>query len=442
MLMPEHRSTGQTKKKRRLLPIVSVFLVACYLAVLTWYFTHGFKGVQEPDDTAAAPAVTEPAVSPYTPYPVTSDEPALPEQNADTEEFAAPAIKVKGLYIAAWYADNEERMAGYIDICDTTEINTLVIDVKDDLGQITYKTDTEGLSGTSVRIIPDIETLIATLKSHGVYTIARVVCFLDPVWSRLHPELAIKNTMGEPWKDGKGNTWLDPYNHGSWDYIAAVASDAARVGFDEVQLDYVRFPSDGNLGSIDYGSAGAAMAKTEAVSDFVSHIRAVLAEKGVRLSADVFGIIAISEVDSESIGQDMGLLLRSADCLSPMIYPSHFANKRQNGVGQIINGVLFEAPDLEPYGVVYNILLGTRDHLSADSGQAVIRPYLQYFTADYLGAGYYQQYTHEQVRQQIRAVYDAGFDEWIIWNHWSVYDAGAFEAAVAGERKFETANRA
>ena len=429
MFRPRKQSTYQSGKKRRLRPVLPVLLIVCYLAVLIWFFTNGFEKNQDIEDYAEIPASPPPSAPAYTPVIPTVYETAVPEDDPAGFEYKTPAVEVRGLYVAAWYTDNEDRMANYIEICDTTEINALVIDVKDDLGQITYKTATEGLSGTSVRIIPDIADLMTTLKSHDIYTIARIVCFLDPIWSTIHPELAIKTTSGEPWKDGKGNRWLDPYNKASWDYIAAVALDAARAGFDEVQLDYVRFPSDGNLGSIDYGAAGAAKSKTQAIGEFASHIKNVLAEEGVRLSADVFGIIAISSIDADSIGQDMGLLLHSADYLSPMIYPSHFANKRQNGVGQIINGVLFEAPDLEPYGVVYNILTGVREHLVPDTGQAGIRPYLQGFTADYLGADYYQQYTAEQIRQQIQAVYDAGFDEWIVWNHWSVYSADAFEPA-------------
>ena len=409
--------------KRIFLPILSAFIVLCYLAAFAWYFVYGFGDGQDLDeDTGDLPAITYFA-SPPAPSPVIM----IRENVSDIAQNIPPAVKVRGLYVAAWFA-SEARMAHYIEICDTTEINALVIDVKDDLGQITFVTDTEGLSGTSVNIIHDIERTILTLKNHGIYTIARIVCFNDPVWSSAHPELAIHNTMGELWRDGRGNTWLDPYNTDSWDYIAAVSREAARIGFDEIQLDYVRFPSDGNLGAIDYGSAGATKSKAEIISEFVAYIRAVLAEEGVRLSADVFGIIAISNVDAENIGQDMGLLLNSADYLCPMIYPSHFANKRQNGTGQIINDVLFEAPDLEPYDVVYNILLGVSDHLDADSVQAVIRPYLQDFTASYLDEGYYQVYTAAQVLEQINAVYDAGFDEWIIWNHISVYSEDAFEA--------------
>lgn len=422
--MPGHRkrNTVHPGKKRILLPVLSALIVLCYLVVFIWYFVYGFGSKQDPDGYAGEP----PAAVIPAPIVFPSPETTAGDDAADASVSFAPAVKVKGLYVTAWYAGIDDKVAHYIELCDTTEINALVIDFKDDEGQVTSVTGAEGLSETSVYIIPDIERLVSALKSRGIYTIARIACFKDPVWSRLHPELAICNTVGEPWKDNRGYSWLNPYSKAAWDYIAAVSLEAARIGFDEIQLDYVRFPSDGNIRSIDYGAAGTEKPKTQIISEFVAYIRSVLAKEGVRLSADVFGIIAISDVDSESIGQDIELLLKSADYLCPMIYPSHFANKNQNGTGQIINDVLFEAPDMEPYKVVYNILLGVADHIDSNAEQAGVRPYLQNFTADYLGEGYYQVYDAEQVLEQIKAVYDAGFDEWIIWNHNGVYSEDAF----------------
>ena len=353
-------------------------------------------------------------------------EPEEAYEEAPLPEEVPPPVKVKGLYITAHIAGMENRLADYIRICDTTEINALVIDVKDDRGQITFASEIEGAGDANTGFIPDIEKTVSLLKSRGIYTIARIVCFKDPVWSKLHPELAIHSRSGALWKDGSGFSWLDPYNTASWDYIAAVAKEAARVGFDEVQLDYVRFPSEGRLQEINYGNASAEKTKADAINEFSAYIRTVLAEEKIKLSADIFGISVINKGDLENIGQDFELLVMNADCISPMIYPSHFANKRQNGVGQEINYIIYEAPDTEPYEVVYNSLLLLGARLPAESGHAVIRPYLQDFTAAYLGGGYYQNYGRTQVREQIRAVYDAGFDEWIFWNSSGAYNVNAF----------------
>ena len=353
------------------------------------------------------------------PSPVAEEQPA-------EEPEEPPAVKAKGLYITAYLAGTEDKLAHYIEICDTTEINALVIDVKDDRGQITFASAVEGASEANRNIIPDIETTVSRLKNHGIYTIARIVCFKDPIWSRLHPELAIKSGGGASWRDSSGLTWLDPYKTAAWDYISAVAKEAARIGFDEVQLDYVRFPSDGRLRDISYGSAGEEKTKAEAISEFLVYIRTALADENVRLSADIFGISVVNKGDHENIGQDLELLLLNADCICPMIYPSHFANKRQNGVGQEINWIIYEAPDKQPYEVVYNTLLLLANRLPEDEACAVIRPYLQDFTAAYLGNDYHLTYTANEVREQIKAVYAAGFEEWILWNASGTYSEDAF----------------
>jgi len=357
---------------------------------------------QPPETTDDKPSGHEvappPTISEVTPPPKTS------------------AVKVNGVYIGAWFGGDEERISGYIDLCEKGKINTLVIDVKDDIGQITFSNSNEILSQTSYNIIPDIGKTVSRLKENGIYTIARLVCFKDPIWSKLNPGHAITDKYGNLWDDGK-TPWLDPYDIATWEYIAATAVEAALVGFDEIQLDYVRFPTDGRIDLIDYGSLASEKTKAEVIGEFLEYVRTALAGTSALLSADAFGIISVSKGDFEDIGQDLDIMLQSVDYVCPMIYPSHFANKRQNGVGQIINGVLFEIPDLEPYEVVLNILKMYKSRLPEDESGALIRPYIQAFTADYLGAGYYQMYSEQEVVQQLQAVYDAGFDEWILWNN-------------------------
>ena len=354
------------------------------------------------------------------PAPTTAPEATLPPPRVSD-------VKVKGLYVTAWSAGMEDRLAHYIELCDTTEVNALVIDVKDDRGQITFANSIEGAAGASSNIIADMPGLVRRLKEHDIYAIARVVCFKDPIWSKLHGGLAIQNQRGAPWKDSDGITWLDPYNKAAWAYIAAVAKEAARLGFDEVQLDYVRFPTGGRLGDIDHGEAGLEKTKAEIIAEFLAYIRTELASTDVLLSVDIFGITAVHKGDYEGIGQDLELLARHADYICPMVYPSHFANKRQNGEGQVINGVLYEAPDLQPFEVVRNTLLMMRNRLRAAKNTAGIRAYLQDFTASYLGQGYYQTYTAEKIREQVQAVYDAGLEEWILWNASGTYQEDALE---------------
>ena len=412
--------SGYGSGKRRRFPVFYILLITCCVAAAGLFLMYVYSTVEPPEE--------EPEALPLPAFVMQPVETVRSEPEEDDDEYTElpPAVKVKGIYVGAWFAGNRERMDNYIDLCETTEINALVLDVKEDHGYITFLTENEALTRMSRELIPDIKALVADLKSRGIYTIARVVCFKDPMRSNAEPQYSILDNRGRPWQDGGGTRWLDPYKRENWEYIAEVCMEAARLGFEEIQLDYVRFPADGALSEIDYGPAGAEHSKTELISEFVAYIRDIMHQQGLRTSADVFGIIALSSRDGSHIGQDLQLLLPAADSLCPMIYPSHFSNKKQNGTGQILNGVLYEAPDTEPYGVIFNTLAHVTRHLDPEVEQAVIRPYLQDFTASYLGEGYFIPYGAAEVLAQIEAVYDAGFEEWILWNHVSIYSEDAF----------------
>jgi len=336
-------------------------------------------------------------------------------------------VAAKGVYISGWTAGNNEKLNRFIELCETTDINSLIIDIKNDEGQITFLSYMSRNSMAATSIIKNPGEIVSLLKSHEIYTIARIVCFKDPIRSIETPEFAIKDKDGNLWKDTNGNTWLNPYETGAWDYLIEVAKEAAELGFDEIQFDYVRFPTDGNILNIDYGDIIHEKSKTEAIGEFLKYARRKLWNDKVYISADVFGIIAVSQSDGAIIGQDLWTMAQYVDYLCPMIYPSHYANKRQNGQGQVINGILFEAPDMKPYEVIYNTMLLIKASLSDLKSCAVIRPYLQDFTAAYLGSGYYQTYSAKQVREQIQATYDAGFEEWIMWNASNIYTDSAFK---------------
>ena len=159
--------------------------------------------------------------------------------------------------------------------------------------------------------------------------------------------------------------------------------------------------------------------KYEIINEFLSYAKKEL--PGIVLSADVFGIILESPEDVEDIGQYLELVGMDIDYISPMVYPSHYA------VGQKVNGVQFMTPDLEPYDVVYQSLLKGKDRIEKVEGyKADMRPYLQAFTASWLGSGYYQTYGIEQIKEQIKAVYDAGYEEWIFWDPSNRYPKEAF----------------
>lgn len=330
----------------------------------------------------------------------------------------APAVKVKALYLTGWTVGGTSKLNHYIELAKNTEINSYVVDIKDDDGYIGYKTSIpEAIAMGGWESKYNVDKVIKAFHDNNIHVIGRLVCFKDPVLSVKKPEQAIKDVNGGLWKDSHGKTWLDPYNKDNWNYIVKVAKEAIDKGFDEIQFDYVRFPSDGSKKAMSFGSADKK--KYEVINEFLAYAKKEL--PGTRLSADVFGIICESPADSEGIGQYLELVGKDVDYLSPMVYPSHYAS------GQMVNGIKFAKPDFEPYKVVYNSLIKAKKRI-ADAGgfKAQMRPYLQDFTASWLKKGNYQAYGAEQVRQQIKAVYDAGYSEWILWDAANSYDETAF----------------
>ncbi len=328
--------------------------------------------------------------------------------------------KVHGLYLTGWTVGGSDRLRHYIELAKTTEINAYAIDVKDSDGYVGYASDVSAVreAGAWLRKYnPD--KVIPALHANGIRAIGRVVCFKDPVLSSKQPEWAIHDTQGKLWKDRDHKTWLNPYARDSWKYLMAVAREAVAKGFDEIQFDYVRFPSDGPKKAMQFGDTRG-QSKYDLVGEFLAYARRELPD--VVLSADVFGIICESREDTEDIGQYLERIGGDMDYLSPMVYPSHYA------LGQVINGGRYAVPDLEPYKVVYNSLVKAKRRIAATPKfHANIRPYLQDFTASWLGKGRYRAYDADEVRQQIKAVYDAGYDQWLLWNARNQYSETALE---------------
>jgi hypothetical protein len=326
---------------------------------------------------------------------------------------------VKALYLTGWTVGGTKKLQHYVDLAKTTEINSYVIDIKDDDGFVGYESKVPEVvkAGTWTEKY-DADKVIKAFHDAGVHVIGRVVCFKDPVYSTKDPGLAITQKGGGIWKDNAKKSWLNPYKKECWDYLVKIAKEGVDKGFDEIQFDYVRFPSDGKKKNIDYGSTEKK--KYEAINEFLAYAKKEM--PNVIISADVFGIICESPADNENIGQYLELIGKDIDYISPMVYPSHYA------LGQTVNGKIFAKPDLQPYEVVYNTLVKAKGRISTVSDyKAGVRPYLQDFTASWLKDGNYINYGSVQVQQQIKAVYDAGYEEWILWDALNTYDEGAFK---------------
>ena len=343
---------------------------------------------------------------------------SLPVEDTETiEADPLPHQKVKGIYVTGPMAGSA-AMDDLIALVDETELNAMVIDVKNDDGAITYAMDLDKVQSTNACIayIPDINELMQKLKEHHIYTIARIVCFKDPVLAKAQPDLALKKTDGTPITDANGLSFVNPYKKECWEYLTAIASSAAEIGFDEIQFDYVRFPVGEDASQADYGVDLNAHPKQEAIRDFLSYARTQLHEKDIVFGADVFGTIIGNDVDAALVGQDYQMLGSIADILSPMVYPSHY------GAG--VFGL--DVPDAHPYETVYHALDDSKKELSSITAHcATVRPWLQCFTATWISG--HLSYGADEIQAQIQAVYDAGYEEWILWNASNRYTADGLE---------------
>ena len=215
---------------------------------------------------------------------------------------------------------------------------------------------------------------------------------------------------------------MNPYKQEIWDYLVEVGIGAHQAGFDEVQFDYIRFSTEKGVNNVVYDEADMkGRSRTDIITEFIDYAHDKLEEEGVYVAADVFGAIIESGVDSDAVGQSYGDMANHLDYICPMIYPSHY------GDGNF--GI--EHPDMEPYNTILAALKGSREvldsHREQDSSQAAVRPWLQDFTASYLS--HHIKYGDEQVRQQIQAVYDAGYDEWMLWSAACRYHWGGLKSA-------------
>ncbi|HYE84115.1 MAG TPA: putative glycoside hydrolase [Clostridia bacterium] len=335
-------------------------------------------------------------------------------------ELMKNRVKVKGIYMTGYTVGSADRFNKLIDLVKTTELNAVVIDVKDDTGLMTYSSELPDVAftGANKKVrIKDIDAVMKVLRENNIYAIARIVTFKDRVAGDKYANLAVKNNSGGIWRDRHGMSWLNPYNKESWDYLVDIAEEAAIKGFDEIQFDYVRFPTDGNVKIIDYGKSAAGKSKAEAIAEFLAYARDRLRNMGVVVSADVFGLVTTTK-DDMHIGQHLESIAKSVDVICPMVYPSHYG-KGSYGVAE---------PDFEPYKIVNRSMSVAKGRIAAVEGaaqKAILRPWLQDFTASYLPR--YKKYGPAEVKAQIKATYDAGAEEWLLWNAGNRFTAGALD---------------
>lgn len=324
------------------------------------------------------------------------------------------SVYSKGIYITFRTAASK-RMDELIDLVERTELNAVVIDIKDYTGLIPFNTDNDLINqiGSEKDYIPDIRGLINKLHQERIYVIARIAVFEDNFLPIKRPDLALKIRGNNLWRDFKGLTWVDPASQEVWDYTIALAKEAAKIGFDEINLDYIRFPSDGNTSEIIYPFWDYKTPKKEIIRQFFEYFSQRVKPIGVFVSADLFGLTLTSTNDL-NIGQWLEDAALYFDYICPMVYPSHYPEGYEG----------FTNPAIQPYEVIYKALLTGQERLASVSAEiqggsaAKLRPWLQDFD---LGANY----DAEMVNLEKKAVYDAGAYGWLLWNPKNIYTEDA-----------------
>jgi len=422
--------------------ILIIIIIACGGLFFVFSKTRNFEVLNTPGQTLNNQNVSLPSI----PEATSSDTKIEIKNNSSDIEnqkpLSNPPKVVKAIYITSWVSGIDSRMNELIKLINNTELNAVVIDIKDYSGYITYdikNDDVEKYHAKEIRT-PKINSLIKKLHDNNIYVIARITVFQDPVLAKARSDLAVKSrSTGAIWKDSKGLSWMDPASKEVWDYNISIAKDAISRGFDEINFDYVRFPSDGNLSDLFFPVWQKTQTNTEEKSDVIKKFFAYLREqlKGNKISADLFGLATVNNGDL-GIGQVIENAYQYFDFVCPMVYPSHYAS-----------GFLgYKNPASYPYEVIkysMEIALERLKNCNLFDGQhstttasitsttssstistfpkcsvkplAKLRPWLQDFD---LGA----TYTKEMVKKEIQAVYDAGIsDGWMLWDPKNIYES-------------------
>ncbi|TDX45292.1 putative glycoside hydrolase [Orenia marismortui] len=334
----------------------------------------------------------------------------------DIQNLVSPHVSysknVKGIYINAWIATNEEKVNKLIEKIGESDLNAIVVDLKETTGRITF---TKGKNEKKNLFENGLKVLIDKAHKKGIYVIGRLAVFKDSNLAKSNKNYALKYVLAE---DGQtiinSDNWVDPFSEDIWKYNLDIAKKAAELGLDEIQFDYVRFPTLA-LNSKFIIRSKKNNSKVDAIVGFLKYAKKALKEYDVLTSADVFGLTTTVKGDL-SIGQDITKLINYVDYLSPMIYPSHY-NSGMYGV---------DNPDKNPYEIIFESLEDAKEKLGDDGYK--LRPWLQDFSLRH-------RYTNKEVKEQIKAVKDNQLSGWLLWNPRSKYTISAVKSLEKGMNK-------
>jgi hypothetical protein len=328
-----------------------------------------------------------------------------------------PPPPVKALYVNAW-AFGSPKLWHLVRLADSTEINAFVVDVKDDTGCLLYDSNVKvarDIGATRCIRTRDARARLDTLHEHDIYAIARIVIAKDPLLAEHRPQWSVqRRDVGGLWRDRIGSAWVDAYNDSVWIYAAHIAEEAVRMGFDEVQFDYVRFPDEPReaMANAVFPARRHGETQRAAVRASVAKLAERLQPLGVPVTFDIFGLTASATGGGDlGIGQVWEDFITVADVVLPMVYPSHY----------YAGAYGYARPNANPYAIVKKALRDALERSRPHPRSAAIRPYLQAFT---LGRRL-PRYTPHEIREQIRAAEELGITSWVLWNPRSVYQRDA-----------------
>jgi hypothetical protein len=345
---------------------------------------------------------------------ITVKKPGYVEQTAklpDSLKFdaALKEFRIKAIYATANTVGIDNAWNNMLAIADQTQVNAIVVDLKDSSGNVFYDTQVamaEQIGAKSVTF--DVKKRLQEMKDHDIYSIARIVCFEDPILAASRPDLAIHDsTTGGLWTTWNGLAWVNAHQREVWQYNIDLAKEAAQLGFDEVQLDYIRFPSDGLLENADYGPDFANETRLQAITGFLGQMQAAIKPTGTLVAVDLFGITMWYD-DDGGIGQNLKAIAPLVDIICPMIYPSHFAPGEMG----------FDIPNNHPYEVIKQSLAHGAS-MDPDAAHK-LRPWLQDFS---YGEGI--DYGDAEVAAQIQAADEYDGNGWLLWSPSNEYHTGA-----------------
>ena len=376
------------RKQSRNLLLAGGFLFCAAVAVYLW---RPFVDVADRTETKTAQVIEVPKV----------------------RHIATPTA-VRAIYMTSWVAGTDGWRKELVDFVKKTEVNSIVIDVKDYSGHILFDTGDEIIkkSGAEEVRSKDMKEFIEILHDADIYAIARITVFQDPFYSKNHLSTAVQRKNGTLWKDRKGLSYVDPSSQEFWDYIIRIAQASEKVGFDELNFDYIRFPSDGDMKDIRYpvSDFSNGQTKSKILESFFAYLQKGLASTGVPLSADVFGMVT-TNYDDLNIGQVLESIAPYFDYIAPMVYPSHYP---PTFLG-------YKKPAEYPYEVVkFSMEKAVGRMITASTTPSKLRPWLQDFN---LGA----TYDAAKIKAQKKAVYDAGLNSWMMWDPANKYTRGGYD---------------